>query len=212
MISLLSSGGLDGDACFDGDAKSKGEYGDRSTRQSQYLRARSRLSVLTSLRNPQWPETHWSPSLLTGPSFTRPKLILGFLGFGRISHSVLSRFLSFTLPVTGPDAPRVIYTSSRKRDNQEDIDEGYSRRFGVKVQWVDKDELASKSDVLVVLCNLNDSTKGIVGTEFLSKMKKTSVLVNTARASHVEILLRRQLCTYTYTPSAGRSGGFLGFV
>jgi len=60
----------------------------------------------------------------------------------------------------------------------------------VKVQWVDKDELASKSDVLVVLCNLNESTKGIVGTEFLSKMKKTSVLVNTARVSCGQILLR----------------------
>jgi glyoxylate/hydroxypyruvate reductase len=87
------------------------------------------------------------------------------------------------LPPSHQDAPRVIYTSSRKRDNQEEIDGDYSRRFGVNVQWVDKDGLASQSDVLVVLCNLNESTKGIVGAEFLSKMKDTSVLVNAARVS-----------------------------
>jgi lactate dehydrogenase-like 2-hydroxyacid dehydrogenase len=60
---------------------------------------------------------------------------------------------------------------------------------------VDKDELASKSDVLVVLCNLNESTKGIVGTDFLSQMKKTSVLVNTARVSCDKIPLRRGGCS-----------------
>lgn len=48
---------------------------------------------------------------------------------------------------------------------------------------MDKDELAGKSDVLVVLCNLNGSTKGIVGKEFLGKMQETAVLVNCARVS-----------------------------
>ena len=49
------------------------------------------------------------------------------------------------------------------------------------VEWVDKDELAARSDVLVVLCNLNESTKGIVGKDFLKKMKETAILVNSAR-------------------------------
>lgn len=132
----------------------------------------------------QWPQTHWSPFLLTGPSFSRPSLTLGFLGFGRISHSVLSRFLSFTLPASHPDAPKVIYTSSHRRPEQDSIDAEYTKRFGVEVKWVEKEELARESDVLVVLCNLNESTKGIVGKDFLGDMKETAVLVNTARVSH----------------------------
>ncbi|KAG7528526.1 hypothetical protein FFLO_06082 [Filobasidium floriforme] len=134
----------------------------------------------------QWPQTHWSPFLLTGPSFSRPKLTLGFLGFGRISHSVLSRFLSFTLPASHPDAPKVIYTSSHRRPEQDSIDAEYTKRFGVEVKWVEKEELARESDVLIVLCNLNESTKGIVGKEFLSNMKETAVLVNTARGAVVD--------------------------
>jgi glyoxylate/hydroxypyruvate reductase len=121
---------------------------------------------------------------LTGPSFSRPNLTLGFLGFGRISHSVLSRFLSFTLPASHSDAPKVVYTSSHRRPEQDSIDAEYTKRFGVEVKWVEKEELAQESDVLVVLCNLNESTKGIVGKEFLSNMKETAVLVNTARVSH----------------------------
>lgn len=49
---------------------------------------------------------------------------------------------------------------------------------------MEKEELARESDVLVVLCNLNESTKGIVGKDFLRDMKETAVLVNTARVSH----------------------------
>lgn len=49
---------------------------------------------------------------------------------------------------------------------------------------MEKEELARESDVLIVLCNLNESTKGIVGKDFLGDMKETAVLVNTARVSH----------------------------
>lgn len=48
------------------------------------------------------------------------------------------------------------------------------------------DELAKESDVLIVLCSLNESTKGLVNADFLKKMKTKSVLVNTARGGIVD--------------------------
>lgn len=77
----------------------------------------------------------------------------------------------------------MIYTSSGRKKDQEGIDERYSKRFGLEVKYVEKEELARESDVLVVLCNLNEATKGIVGEEFLGVMKSSAVLVNAARVS-----------------------------
>jgi glyoxylate/hydroxypyruvate reductase len=51
------------------------------------------------------------------------------------------------------------------------------------VERVEKDELAKNADILVVLCDLNPSTKDAVDKEFLKKMKKSAVLVNGARVS-----------------------------
>lgn len=135
-----------------------------------------------------WPQTHWSPLLLTGPSLTRPNLTIGFLGFGRISHAVLDRLLAFTLPKNHDAPPVVIYNTSKERDDQAEIDREYSHRFGVRVARAEKDDLASQSDILIVLCTLNDQTRGLVGTEFLSKMRPSSVLINAARVSGQVIL------------------------
>lgn len=78
--------------------------------------------------------------------------------------------------------PKIIYSSSRARPNQAEIDADFSKRWGVDVSRVDdKDEIAQRSDILIVLCSLSPSTKDTVNKDFLKKMKKTAVLVNSAR-------------------------------
>lgn len=135
----------------------------------------------------QWPKRPWAPFQNTGPALSHPSLTIGFLGFGRISQSVLSRLLAFTS--SDPSTPaRAIYTSSRRRPNQAELDAELTNRFGVEVKYVDKEELAKESDVLVVLCDLNEGTKGLVGKEFLAGMKETAVLVNCARVSRSDDL------------------------
>lgn len=131
----------------------------------------------------RWPQTPWSPFLLTGPALTRPSLTIGFLGFGRISHCTLDRLLAFTQPRTSSHPPRCIYTSSRARSNQREIDDDYTKRFGVVTERVEADVLARESDVLIVLCSLNEDTKGMVDAGFLEKMKSNAVLINVARVS-----------------------------
>lgn len=128
----------------------------------------------------EWPQIPWSPFVMCGPSISHPSLTLSFLGFGRISQETLRKLLVFTnqeLP------PKVQYTSSRARPNQKELDKGFSKQFGVSVERVEKDELAKNADILVVLCDLNPSTKDLVNMDFLKKMKKSAVLVNGARVS-----------------------------
>lgn len=51
---------------------------------------------------------------------------------------------------------------------------------------VDLDTLMKTSDVVCVLTSLNESTRGLIGAAKLKLMKKTAVLVNTARGAIVD--------------------------
>jgi glyoxylate/hydroxypyruvate reductase len=128
----------------------------------------------------QWPTLPWGPFVMTGPSIGHPNLTFGFLGFGRISQETVKRLLAFA---NKSQPPTIIYNSSRARPNQQEIDAEYTKKFGVTVQRVEKDELAARSDVLIVLCVQNESTINLVNKDFLRKMKKSAVLINSARVS-----------------------------
>lgn len=54
------------------------------------------------------------------------------------------------------------------------------------IEQTDLDSLLSRSDVVVLHCPLNDSTRGLIDREALSKMKKTAVLINLARGPVVQ--------------------------
>ncbi|OCF54208.1 glyoxylate reductase [Kwoniella mangroviensis CBS 10435] len=126
----------------------------------------------------EWPQIPWAPFVLCGHSLGHPGLKIGFLGFGRIPQAAVDRLLAFT---NKTEPPTIIYTSSRERENQATIDANFTKRWGVDIKRVEKDILASQADVLIVLCDLNPSTKDIVNKDFLAKMKPTSILVNVAR-------------------------------
>ncbi len=51
---------------------------------------------------------------------------------------------------------------------------------------VDLEALLRTSDVVVVLANLNDSTRGLINAQKLALMKNTAILVNTARGPIVD--------------------------
>ncbi|WVR05999.1 hypothetical protein IAU60_003027 [Kwoniella sp. DSM 27419] len=130
------------------------------------------------IKQGRWPGLPWAPFVNCGQSIGHPSLTIGFLGFGRISQAALERLLVFTHKT---ERPSIIYNSSRRRDNQEAIDEEFTQRYGVNVARVEKDELATQADILIVLCDLNPSTKDLVNKAFLQKMKKSAILVNVAR-------------------------------
>ena len=51
----------------------------------------------------------------------------------------------------------------------------------LQVDKVDFDEIAKLSDFLVILCDLNEKSRGMIDSTFLNKMKSSSFLVNLAR-------------------------------
>lgn len=90
---------------------------------------------------------------------------LGIIGFGKIGKAVAKIAEAFGMKVlasTNHPAP-----------------------FG-NVSFCDKDELTEKSDFISLHCPLTPSTQGMVNAEFLSKMKKTAMLINTSRGPVVD--------------------------
>jgi len=90
---------------------------------------------------------------------------LGVLGLGRIG-------LEMALRCKGAYNMKVIYHNRKQNKDAE-------KKVGASL--VSFDELLSQSDVLSVHCALNNETRGIFDQTAFSKMKPTSIFVNTAR-------------------------------
>ena len=63
---------------------------------------------------------------------------------------------------------------------------GKGEMKNLQVDKVDFDEIAKTSDFLVILCDLNEKTKGMIDSSFLNKMKKSSYLINLSRGPVVK--------------------------
>ena len=88
---------------------------------------------------------------------------LGIVGFGKIGSAVAQIANAFGMNV-------IAYSPNTR---------SYSG-FG-KVEFVSLDEVISQSDFISLHCPLTADTQGLVDINFLSKMKKTAVLINTSR-------------------------------
>ena len=108
------------------------------------------------LRAGKW--VTWSPSLLLGADMVGSTL--GIVGFGRIGQAVAKRAQGFDM--------RVIYH-----------DPTAEPAYGA--EHVDLDTLLHESDFVSIHVPLTKDTRHLVNTDFLSKMKPTAILVNTAR-------------------------------
>jgi len=88
---------------------------------------------------------------------------IGIIGFGSIGHRVAEIAEIFGM--------KVLFNSKSKKDTSE---------FKTALQ-VDLDTLFEKSDFISCHCPLTDETTGLINITNLKKMKKTAVLINTAR-------------------------------
>jgi len=94
-------------------------------------------------------------------------LIFGIVGFGRIGRRVAEIALALGMKVcaTGPREPRPLPTT---------------------IEWTTLADLAGKADVVSLHCPLTPENEGFVNREFLSRMKATAFLINTARGRLVD--------------------------
>jgi glyoxylate/hydroxypyruvate reductase len=132
----------------------------------------------------QWPNRHWSPFGFCGPqlsvSSVSPTRTIGFIGFGRISKATLKRLVPFGVT-------HCVYYSNPLSPPKPLLDAELKTMHGLQsVKRVDLDELAKESDFVFVLAPGGDKTRHLVNAEFLRKMKKTAIVVNTSRGTLVD--------------------------
>ncbi|KAF7797383.1 hypothetical protein EIP86_008578 [Pleurotus ostreatoroseus] len=142
------------------------------------------LSLTLTNTPEKWPTTTWAPFAFCGPQFSAscvaPGRTAGFIGFGRIAQATLARLIPF-----GYKECIYITRSTSSRDPASDTK--LAQELGLNsVRRVTLDELAAQSDVLFVLAPGGPATYHMVNESFLKKMKKTAVLVNTARGTLVD--------------------------
>ena len=97
--------------------------------------------------------------------FTLGEATLGVIGIGNIGRAVVRRAVGFGMRVLGNDirsAPDDFIAETR-------------------LEMVEKQELLAQSDFVSLNCDLNPSTRHIVGRAELAAMKNTAYLINAAR-------------------------------
>ncbi|SHK13426.1 2-hydroxyacid dehydrogenase [Desulforamulus aeronauticus] len=126
--------------------------------------ARRMIEAANFLRQGKWKT--WSPMLLTGQDIY--EATLGIIGMGRIGEGVVKRAKGFDMRV-------LYYNRTRKPEAEE--------KFGA--EYVAMDTLLRESDFVCVMTPYTPETTNLIGARELSLMKKTAILINTARGGIV---------------------------
>ncbi|WP_031515704.1 2-hydroxyacid dehydrogenase [Desulfofalx alkaliphila] len=116
------------------------------------------------LREGKWKT--WSPMLLTGQDVYGATL--GIIGMGRIGEALAKRAKGFDM--------RIIYHNRNRKPAVEKE---------LNAEYVDLDVLLKESDFVVIMTPFTPETVNLIGKRELSLMKKTAVLINTARGGIV---------------------------
>lgn len=109
----------------------------------------------------------WSPTLFLGQDLVGKTL--GIIGAGRIGKTLAKRSIGFDM--------KILY-HNRKRDEE------MEKMFNAK--WVDKDTLLKESDFISLHVPLTKETYHMIGEREFKLMKKTAILINTARGPVVD--------------------------
>jgi glyoxylate reductase len=125
------------------------------------------------VREGRW--KYWAPTMLLGLELRGA--VLGIIGYGRIGKAVAER----------------------------------ARGFGMEVIWsggsaagsVPLDDLLARADVVSIHCPLSLATRHLIGAPQLSRMKRTALLVNTARGPIVD---EAALCAALEAGTIGGAG------
>lgn len=112
----------------------------------------------------------WEPDLLVG-SALRDR-VMGIVGMGRIG--------TWTAMLAKALGMRVIYYS-RKREEEAEKETGAEYREDLKM-------ILKEADVVSLNVPLTEETRGMIGLQELEMMKKSAILINTARGAVVNEL------------------------
>lgn len=117
------------------------------------------------LREGRW--RTWSPMLLTGQDIYGSTL--GIVGMGRIGQALARRAAGFGM--------RTLYFNRTRKPDVE-------AKLGI--DYMELDDLLVESDYICIMTPYTAETHGLIGRRELKMMKRSSVLVNTARGGIVD--------------------------
>ena len=95
---------------------------------------------------------------------------LGIIGFGNIGKKVAKICTSFGMKILYFDKIRAV----KKLEKE------------LNAQFVSKDTIMKKSDIISIHLHLNNETNKIIDKKFIKNMKKNSILINVSRAQLVD--------------------------
>ena len=95
---------------------------------------------------------------------------IGIIGMGRIGYALAKR-------CRGGWDMKVLY---------HDVFQNVQAESDMQAKRVDLDTLLKEADFVTLHTDLNDKTRGMIGAEQFKKMKRTAVLINTARGPLVD--------------------------
>ncbi len=104
------------------------------------------------------------------PGRSLSECTLGVIGVGNIGRAVLKRAQAFQMTLLGNDIRK--------------ISPDFLEQTGVEM--VPLKELVSRADFVSINCDLNPTSRTLMDQELFQKMKRTSVLINTARGPIVD--------------------------
>lgn len=128
--------------------------------------ARRSIEADRYVREGRW--DHWQFGLLHGLDVHHKTL--GLLGFGGIGQPMARRGLGFSM--------RILYSARHRVDENTEHE--------LHAQYVDLQTLVRESDFLSLHVPLTAETHHIIGTECFRAMKRTAILINTARGPVVD--------------------------
>src|SRR5258706_10862848 len=131
----------------------------------------------------QW--IRWGIDLLVGHDVHHKTL--GIFGMGRIGQAVAKRGRGFSMRVIYSDALRAPETVERE----------------LQLEFVTKEQLLREADFVSLHVPLLDSTRKLIGEPELRLMKKSAVLVNTARGPVVDEAAVAQALSECWIAGAG---------
>jgi len=118
------------------------------------------------LREGRW--TGWQLKQLLGTDVHHATL--GIIGMGRIGQAIARRATGFEM--------NVLYC------NRQRLPQATEQRLNAR--WVDQDALLAQSDFVVLMVPYSSATHHLIGAAELAKMKRSAILINTARGGVVD--------------------------
>ena len=115
----------------------------------------------------------WEPDIFLGTSLIGKTL--GIVGLGGIGTMVARRAMGYKM--------NIIYN---KRTRDVECEEKLRSSSAIEVKFCDLDTLLAESDIVTLHVPLTDETRHMINKDTLSKMKKGSYLINTARGPIVD--------------------------